>query len=244
MTQNIVYIRASFDDIRGRISNLVSDAKSRRRENDAIMTRCGTTALGYIREAFVVKSRGGTDETGLKWTPLSPKTIAYSKTRMRGRGGRTKTERKRATMPSQALNPIQQDKWWQVYRQQLAIHKGDKGHAAAVAWLILKGMGARTLVDKYGNRQVEILRDTGLLLNSLSPGVASPNQIFRVGPGYVIMGTNRKGAKAHHEGTGNVPQRKLWPDPDKWPRKWWADIVEQAKIGLLEFATTMTQERR
>ena len=124
-----------------------------------------------------------------------------------------------------------------MYRRQLAIYKGDKGHAAAVAWLILKGEGAQTLVDKYGHRQVEILRDTGLLLNSLSPGVASSERVFRVAPGEVIVGTNRKGAKGHHEGIpGRLPQRRLWPSPSNWPASWWDDVRDQTKQGLLDIA--------
>ena len=57
-----------------------------------------------------------------------------------------------------------------------------------------------TLLMKYGGRQVDILRDTGLLLNSLSPGVVSAEQVFKVAPGTVIVGTNRKWAYCHHYG--------------------------------------------
>ena len=193
--------------------------------------------LGRTKRAFVVKARGGTDEAGDSWQPLSPKTIAYSKTRQRGRGGRTKAEKKRTSHPSQALNQKQQDRWWEVYRRQLAIYKGNKGHAAAVAWLVLKREGAQTLVDRYGHRQVEILRDTGLLLNSLSPGYGGTEQVFRVGPGFVIVGTNRKGARGHHNGIpGRLPQRRLWPPVDRWPAGWWQDIQDQAKQGLLDLA--------
>ena len=207
---------------------------------DAMMMRCGLAALGRIKQAFVVKSRGGTDEAGESWKPLSPRTITYSKTRQRGRGGRTKAEKSRATRPSQALNAKQQARWWAVYRRQLAIYKGDKGHAAAVAWLVLKGEGAQTLVGKYGGRQVEILRDTGLLLNSLSPGVASGEQVFRVAPGEVVVGTNRKGAVGHHNGIpGRLPQRRLWPSVNRWPPTWWADIQNEVKQGLVDIVTQL-----
>ena len=96
-----------------------------------------------------------------------------------------------------------------MYRRQLAIYKGNRSHAAAVAWLVLKIEGAKTLVDKYGHRIVEILRDTGLLLNSLSPGVYSSERVFKVGHGEVIVGTNRKGAAAHHHGVpGRLPHHR------------------------------------
>lgn len=201
----------------------------------ALLTRIGLTILGRIKRAFIVKARGGTDETGDKWAPLSKKTIAYS------RRGRTATERKREARPSQGLTKKQQDRWWEVYRRALAQHKGDKGHAAAVAWVVLKKEGAKTLLDKYGNRKVEILRNDGLLLNSLSPGSGSPDQIFQVGDGVITLGTNRKGAMSHHLGdpSRNLPQRRLWPDPKDWPSSWWDEILEQAKEGLLEIAINL-----
>lgn len=244
MIEGTTYTRATRADLRQAIARIPQVAMTGGATANAMMTRCGLAALGLIKQAFIVKARGGTDEAGEKWKPLSPKTIAYSKTRQRGRGGRTKAEKGRASHPSQALNAKQQARWWNVYRKHLAIYKGDKGHAAAVAWLVLKGEGARTLLDKYGHRQVDILRDTGMLLNSLSPGVASNEQVFRIGNGEVIVGTNRKGAAAHHEGTSRIPQRRLWPEPSKWPPSWWQDIVEQARIGLIDIAAQLMRDAR
>lgn len=236
MSTNTVYASASADAaIRRVLATLPTAMQSGGPIADAVMVRAGTALLGRIKQAFVVKARGGTDEAGDKWQPLSPKTIAYSKTRSRGKGGRTKTEKARATRPSQALNQKQQKRWWEVYSRQLAIYKGDKSHAAAVAWLVLKSEGAQTLLMKYGYRKVEILRDTGLLLNSLSPGVASKERVFRVGPGEVIVGTNRKGARGHHYGVpGRLPQRRLWPEVSKWPKNWWLDIIEAVQQGILD----------
>lgn len=200
----------------------------------AVLIRAGMALLGRIKAAFVVKARGGTDEAGERWQPLSPRTIAYRRSG-RGRGGRTRTEKKRSSRPSQSLNTKQQARWWEVYRRQLAIYKGNKAHAAAVAWIVLKREGAKTLLDKYGNLQVEILRDTGLLLNSLSPGTLSQEQVFRVGKGEIVVGTNRKGAADHHRGIpGRLPQRRLWPEPKRWPSTWWQDIQDQVKQGLLD----------
>lgn len=240
MTQNTTYVRASRADVRKAMEQLPRILRGDSAAAQAIMTRVGLAALGHIRRAFVIKARGGTDDAGDRWKPLSPKTIAYSKTRSRGRGGRTKTEKKRDAFPSQALNSKQQDRWWEIYRRALAQFKGDKRHAAAVAWFVLKREGAKTLLEKYGNRQVEILRDTGLLLNSLSPGVTSTEQIFRVSSGAVIVGTNRKGAAAHHKGIpGRLPQRRLWPEPSRWPKKWWDDITDQIKQGITDMAVAI-----
>lgn len=245
MAQNTINVRASNAAIREALLKIPAAAVGGGNLANALMTRAGMAALGRIRAAFVIKARGGTDEAGDKWAPLSPKTIAYSKTRQRGRGGRTKTEKGRASSPSQALTKRQQDRWWAVYRQGLAMYDGDKGHAAARAWLILKGEGATTLLEKYGHRQVEILRDTGLLLNSLSPGVVGPNNVFRITPGAVIIGTNRKGAMFHHRGVpGRLPQRRLWPPTNRWPASWWRDIIEQIKAGLIDITLKMIKDAR
>lgn len=239
-----VYARASRAEVRRALSGLPGAALSGGAVADAMLTRCGLALLGRIRQAFVIKARGGTDEAGGWWAPLSPKTVAYSKTRQRGRGGRTRAEKARASRPSQALTQRQQDRWWEVYRRQLAIRRGDRGHAAAVAWLVLKGEGARTLVDKYGHRQVEILRDTGLLLSSLSPGTGAAESVFRVGRGEVTVGTNRKGAAAHHRGVpGRLPQRRLWPDPRNWPASWWRDILVELRAGILDLMADILNRR-
>lgn len=243
MTSNTVNVRATRATLRRALSALPARARSGGPVASAMLTRIGLTILGRIRTAFIAKARGGADEAGEAWKPLSPKTVAYSKTRQRGKGGRTRTEKKRDARPSQALSKKQQERWWEVYRRTLAASKGDKGRAARTAWAVLKAEGARTLVDKYGGRQVEILRDTGLLLNSLSPGTSSAEQVFRVGPGEVIVGTNRKGAAGHHNGIpGKLPQRRLWPAPGKWPASWWADVCEQAKQGLLDLAAQLAKE--
>lgn len=240
MTQNTIHVRSTREALRSALSTIPGAARAGGSTANVMMTRCGMALLGRIKQAFITKSRGGTDEAGDTWKPLSPKTIAYSKTRRRGR---TKAEKKRDVRPSQGLSAKQRDRWWQVYRRQLAIYKGNKGHAAAVAWLILKGEGATTLVEKYGHQKVDILRDTGLLLNSLSPGVSHPNSVFRTAPGVVIVGTNRKGAAAHHKGIpGRLPQRRLWPLVSRWPASWWRDIMDQVKQGLLDLATNIARK--
>ncbi len=132
-----------------------------------------------------------------------------------------------------------------MYSQGLAIFKGNKASAAKRAWGILKREGATTLLDKYGTRKVEILRDTGLLLNSLSPGVQSAEQIFKVGNAEVTIGTNRKGAAKHHTGIpGRLPQRRLWPEIQRWPQSWKDDMVEQARDGLVDIIVKEIKELR
>ncbi len=240
MPEITIYAHTSRAAIRKALVSIPQGLHTGNPSTNAMMTKIGLTVLGHIKQAFIVKSRGGTDEAGDRWAPLSPKTIAYSR-----RGGRTRTENKRDTHPSQALTKKQQERWWEMYSQGLAIFKGNKASAAKRAWGILKREGATTLLDKYGSRKVEILRDTGLLLNSLSPGVQSAEQVFRVGQGRMDIGTNRKGAAKHHTGIpGKLPQRRLWPTPNRWPQSWKEDIVEQARDGLVDIIVKEIKEVR
>jgi hypothetical protein len=238
--ETVITVRATRAEVRQAIAKLPQAARGQHGCGDlsrAMVTAIGMAALGCIRTAFVAKARGGTDEAGERWQPLSLKTIAYSR-----RGGRSGAERNRPNRPSQALTSKQQDRWWGVYRRSLARFKGDKSRAAKTAWFILKGEGATTLLEKYGHRQVEILRDTGLLLNSLSPGAESEEQVFRPQPGEITLGTNRVGASQHHSGVpGRLPQRRLWPKPSNWPSNWWADLTDQARDGIVEIAQFLVQ---
>jgi len=224
----------------------------------ALLIRLGLTLLGRIKTAFVAKSHGGTDDCGLKWKPLSKSTIAYS----RRHPGVLYPGSKRAPFaPSWMLTDAQRKRWWEIYRELegakpsgAAYHaKANQGndYAAARAWIILKSEGAKTLIGEYGDTQVDILRDTGLLLNSLSPGVAAEGQlppriegqVFRPGKNEVIVGTNLYRGVVAHEGRGHNPQRRLWAEPGKWPSTWWMDLLDQAKQGIVEITLFMLGRR-
>ncbi len=194
-----------------------------------LYVRVGLAALGRIKSQFVVKARGGTDDCGLKWDVLKKSTIAYS----RRHPGVLWPGKKRAPFaPSWMLTDKQRKRW----------HALNAVGGAAYAWHILKQEGAKTLIGEYGDTPVEILRDSGVLLNSLSPGIPGsvPDQVFRVSPGSVTVGTNRKWAGAHHRGVpGKIPKRPLWPSPDSWTEAWWSDILTQAKQGVLDILVNL-----
>lgn len=257
MAEVVIYVRANRAAVRSAISSIPQEARSGSASANAIMVRCGLAALGRIRDAFIVKARGGTDECGDSWEPLNPKTIAYGR-RHRKKPGDPKESQvfsrakrlpwvpnqgvRAGYAPSYALTKKQNERWWELYRQGLAIFKGDKEHAARRAWFISKSEGATTLIAQYGNAKVDILRDKGLLFNSLSPGVASSEQVFRVNPGEVIVGTNRKWAATHHNGVpGKIPQRRLWAEPSKWTSNWWLDIAEQGRAGLIDLTISLVR---
>lgn len=245
MAENVIHVRTTRAKIRQAIAKAVAVATGAggdgREAADQMKVRLGLTLLANIRKAFVVKAAGGTDEAGLSWKPLSPKTIAYS----RRHPGVPKSKDRAPFRPSWMLTEKQHERWWSLYRTGLARFRGDKGRAAKLAWAVMKGEGAKTLIGTYGNTAVQILRDTGLLLNSLTPGLSpegdvpsSPptveNQVFTLGSSDVIVGTNRKHAATHHEGKGHVPQRRLWAEPSQWPQTWWNDISDAGKTGMVD----------
>ena len=228
----------------------------------ALLIRMGLALLGRIRTAFIAKARGGSDESGLRWPPLKKTTIAYSR---RHPGVLFPGKLRAPFAPSWMLTKEQRARWWSVYRSvggrapagaPYHARGAPRGWGAAIAWMVLKREGAKTLLSEYGGTKVEILRDKGLLLNSLSPGVvvgqqalsAPPkveNQVFDLGRGEVIVGTNRKFAATHHRGIpGRLPQRRLWPEPSRWPQNWWRDITEQGVYGLVDIVLYLLQRGR
>lgn len=237
MIQRTIYVRATRAEVVASLLRVPTEAVAGGPIADSMLMHCGFAILGRIHRAFLVKAKGGTDEAGEKWEPLSPYTIAYRMTTRKGKHRRSKVERSRPNRPSQALNSKQQERWWEVYRQVLAQYKGNKGHAAAVAWVKLKEEGAKTLFDKYSNYQVDILIDSHDLVDSLSPEGESEYKIFRVSPGEAEVGTSRPGASHHHRGIpGRLPQRRLWPEPKKWPNDWWGDILGELTLGVVDLA--------
>lgn len=217
-----LHTKSTRADLRKAISSIPQEFSRGGVEVQAILTLCGTSILEKIKDAFLTKSSGGTDDAGDRWAPLKPTTIAYS------RSGRTKAEKGRSTRPSQALNSRQQKRWWDLYRQGLAIYKGDKGSAAKRAWGILKSEGANTLINKYGGKRVDILYKTGGLYNSITSRVTSG--------GDIIVSSDHQAAAVHHNGsqTKGIPQRRLWPLPSRWPGTWWNDMILAIRSGIVE----------
>lgn len=220
MTETTVYVRMP----RSRVHSIIRSIPAAARQGgpaDDILKRAGDAFLSRVHRAFLIKSRGGTDECGDRWKPLARSTVLK---RLRKKNPTRESDR-----PSSALSPMQREKWWGYYRGALAKYK-DKGIAAKVAWKQLGGGGH---YDKYGSTSLGILLDTEELLRSLQPG-GSKSQVFRISPGEVKVGTNRKGALANHKGGGNLLQRRLWPPPQKWTSAWWQEMLRSASIGVAQ----------
>lgn len=201
----------------------------------------GNVLLSKVKRAFMEKADHGTDEAGIKWKPLDPKTVAYHR-RIPAR----RTEKGILTSPQiQFWRGVFMSSYLRFakgtghegveYRRTGGLGRPKKGvvapsrmpvqinnpeaakKAAQLAWALTKQkFGNNTLIAKFGNHPVKILRDTDELFKSLSAGV-----MMNV-PGTFTVGTNKK--PWHHEGKG-VPERLFWPEDDNWPQDWMDDMA-------------------
>lgn len=213
-----------------------------------LQLRVGMVLLSKIKQAFLVKAAGGTGEDGIKWPPLSPKTIAQR--------GTTADERKALGitkgMKFRGLLTADQDKEWRkIFSTRKAwlmlkfgLNERDaSARAAQIAWTVLKGQGAKTKLATLGGRSVEILRDTGELLRSFSPGVDGKGEgtILQTPLGKVIVGTNKK--PWHQDGIpGRLPARPFWPPDGNLPEAWWNAILEALQQGVAEIVVRILQK--
>lgn len=223
----------------------------------AVFIAMGIAALTEIHQDFIVKARGGVGADGTVWPRLSPKTLAYSrrfgpgeqaalkKAAGLGRGNRLAPGGK-----SGLLSAAELKQWRKLYSSMLARFATQmplseaKAKAAAIAWNEMKKRGAKTKLEVYGHREHEVLRDTGILANSLSVGMISgtdyqrPNvdggeqQVFQLLQNGVIVGTNVKYARAHHEGLNGLPKRPIVPADGQIPQVWLDRILDAAMRAL------------
>jgi phage gpG-like protein len=206
----------------------------------------GIAALSDVQEAFIVKSRGGVGEDGIQWPPLSKKYLAYGRrfgpgeqAALKRGAGLGRGHNRGVGGKGGLLTAAQQKHWRQVYARTLAwaMARYDEGKAKSIAaghaWNVIKAAGAKTKLEVYGNRIVDILRDTGVLFNSLSPGYlegsgytkptgeGGDQQVFSALRDGIVIGTTVRYAGAHNAGKG-VPKRQIFPEriPAAWARRW------------------------
>jgi hypothetical protein len=200
-----------------------------------VQLRVGVAALSQVQQDFLTLSRGGTARWGMVWKPLSRKYLAYSR--------RVSRQEKKALgvvgrRVRGLLTPQQDRRWRQIYVTRLArlrLHMDEReaqATAARIAWATVKREGARTKLEVYGNRKVDIGRDTGRMLRSLSPGVGdrpsgAAEQVFETPPGRVIVGTNVPYFPRFHR------DRPVWPADGSIPDAWWPAIRAAAARGIV-----------
>lgn len=251
MAQNVVHVRMTRQQLQETIRTLPLLLNGHAADTTGLVRglqlRTGVEALSLIKNSFVAKASGGADEAGDRWPKLSPRTVAYGR-RYPGLAAKRAAAKAEGRPGRPLLTKKQNERWKQIYANALRGIMGkmhgppgpdEKGHAAAYAWLTIKEEGGKTIFGEYADAPHEILRDTGQLLNSLSPGVDGPsgheNQIFDVSTaGTVIVGTNRKGAADHHTGANGKPERRLWPRVERWPARWWGNLIGALRDGAAE----------
>jgi hypothetical protein len=236
-----IFVRMARSDVRDTIVSFVKSCAGTATEHaesaSVIHTAMGLAVLSDIKTDFIRKARGGTGEDGVKWEPLSKEYVAYQRRFGKGeKAGLKKAAGLGSGHRHRGLLTAQQNKRWKAIfasnYKRLAVSLGDEGakaRAAQIAWAILKKEGAKTMLEVFGNRQVEILRDTGVLFNSLSPaywpgeGPYQPpeDQLFQLAKNGVAVGTNVPYAAVHQNGSEKkkIPARPFLPVnqlPDVW----------------------------
>lgn len=207
-----------------------------------VQLRIALKLLSKIQQAFIKKSRGEVSDDGITWPPLLRSTVANRRPAPRKKFG----ERPRGLLTNK-----QDAAWRKKYCQMLAMLRAKnvsednaRKLAAQMAWrFVIDKLGAQTKLDKYGDRKVDIGRDTGRMLRSLTPGVESTDsfvgpseQIVEVPPGAVIVGSNVPYFVPFHK------KRPVWPE--QLPEAWWKAITDAANRGLLQAAKKVLEARR
>lgn len=253
-----IHVKLPLGEVRDRVRLLGAMLSGRVVDSHGIgksfSTAIGVAALGSIREAFVTKARGGTDALGIKWPPLKPETISRRRvgpgdTRAPKRG--SKADVIEAASRSFAIKQRERIRKRE-YRKSLKSlllklpEPEAQRRAAQIAGQIATRRTGKTRVRVLGGRDVEILRDTGVLLNSLTPGelvgeqyAAPDDQVFEASAGRAVVGSSVVYANTHDRGdpSRNIPRRQILPDEGQTlPQQWtedWADAGERVLISGL-----------
>ena len=249
----VVSVRPRIEEVfRDKLDGLVG-LITREIAGKPLRTAIGFSLLSDIGLNFTANAAipvgGPTPDVDMKWPPLSPKTIAA---RRFGPGEEARLRRDagvgRKGDGRGVLTKLQEAEWKKRYQGIVKWLITDLGYslrnakvvASKSAWAHVRTKhNAKTVVEVFGTRRVEILRDTGIMGNSISAGVLRPdgnytgptdpggeNQVFEVNPSNIVLGTVDFKAGFHHFGTSRIPQRKLWPDPEEWPQEWWDNVKE------------------
>jgi hypothetical protein len=259
-----VYFRGNRQDARNVMYRLAAMLAGRAADAQllarGVFYAVGFSVLSDIKDDFIVKSRGGVGADGVKWKPLSQKYLAYQrrfgtgeKASLKKSAGLGKGNRFAPGGMSGLLNAEQLKRWRQIYAQLLARFLLSmpvveaKAKAAAIAWTRLKADGARTKLEVFGRRQVDIGRDTGILLNSLSPGELTggaasvvytkppgeggDQQVFDALSNGIMVGTNVAYAAAFHK------LRPFLPQGDRMPEEWRQNMLAIASRAIVAAAS-------
>lgn len=229
---------------------------------EGFRTRIGFAIISLIKPNFEDLGRGQVGVDGDKWRPLSKEYLAYGRRFGVGEMAALKKSHNLGKGHNKApgdkkglLTSLQLKEWRRVYTQRLTwlmMRTSDqeaKSGAAAMAWAHVKKMGAKTKLEVFGNRQAQILVDTGRLRASLTPGTLNENgveahyekpsasggqnQVLETQEPYrIVVGTNDEKAKWHHNAKSKHHRRRLWPST--FPPDWWSQILGVGMSGLVQ----------
>lgn len=231
-----------------------------------LLLRVGMVVLDLVKDAYVTKSEGGTDQMGIKWEPLSPVTLILRRTRTGAKTiTRLKNQLKKGTMKQRkAMRGLVKEQHERLKAIIYGKTKEDRAARSRAKRILekkfAKGLIRRTeylekkkvLEGKAKPQKLKdlaiagafamILRDTGRLLNSLSPAGASGDTILLAGPGWIECGSRVDYMKYHQsaapralkkDGTPRLPRRQILPDDvGQFPAEWWAKINDAFQSGL------------
>lgn len=120
--------------------------------------------------------------------------------------------------------------------------------ASGLRWPTLAPLTVRLKRRVAPQNATRILREFDDLLHSLEPAAPPENAVifraslpqkplavFQMRPGVVRIGTSRQWALSHHRGKpGFYPQRRLWPETQRFPQAWWRQLLAQARSGVID----------
>ena len=175
----------------------------------------GMAALSDIKADYLVKARGGRGQDGVQWAPLAQSTIENRLRRFKKSGGFDKHK-------SKIKGKIQAGLFAK-YLQSMPEAEAKK-KAKSAAEIMAKHETTMAFLDN-----LEILRDTGVMFNSLSPGQTGSETKFEVGQ--ITLGTNVPYAKFHQTGTKRMPARPFLPEPEQIPDVWWQNWLDAGVIA-------------
>lgn len=234
----IIKVKYGAEELRRRLALVAAAFADSGAVADGLKLRLAVVFFSKVKDAFITKARGGTDDAGISWPPLNPKTLAYSRQTQAGKSRVLKTTTKQRQRAG--FNRYQSLRAYNVaYREALArlsltLPKAEaRRRASNIATVAAQQKSGQTKIDAASTLRpgvdYDILRDTGILLNSLQPGIVSgdtysprDNQIALSEPGQLVLGTNVEYAGAHHYGNAQrgLPARPLWPRPNALPQSW------------------------
>lgn len=177
---NTIHTRKTPEQIRQALALLIIAVKGAQDATglvEGFKLNLGFGLLSCFYQAYLTKSKGGTDEAGIRWKELSREYVAYKRLHPG-----LNAKRKQAAAEGRPGRPLltkDQDALWrriytaQYYKLEQAGEADPRGHAAAIAWMIVKQAGGATIIDTYGDTKVEIGRNTGRALNSMAAAVGS-----------------------------------------------------------------------